>query len=77
MYVDCRLTPSDNFHVKFGKVAGLSTRKGNIVLLEDILNEARERMLENISKSASMSTALVTKTSRFCEVYVCLKPQST
>ena len=40
-------------HVKFGKIQGLSTRKGNIVYLTDILEEATKRMLENQAKSAN------------------------
>lgn len=31
-------------HVKFGRVQGMSTRKGTAVFLEDILNEAKELM---------------------------------
>ncbi|XP_017876746.1 probable arginine--tRNA ligase, mitochondrial [Ceratina calcarata] len=31
-------------HVKFGRVEGMSTRKGTAVFLEDILNEAKELM---------------------------------
>ena len=40
-------------HVKFGKILGLSTRKGNIVYLTDILEEATNIMLENQEKSAN------------------------
>lgn len=36
-YKDCQ-------HVNFGMVAGMSTRKGTVVFLEDILNEAQEVM---------------------------------
>lgn len=32
-------------HVKFGRVNGMSTRKGNVVFLKDILDEAKEIML--------------------------------
>jgi len=35
-------------HVNFGNVQGMSTRQGSVVFLEDILDEARERMLEII-----------------------------
>ncbi|XP_031770854.1 probable arginine--tRNA ligase, mitochondrial isoform X2 [Apis florea] len=33
-------------HVKFGRVQGMSTRKGNVIFLEDILNKAKEVMRE-------------------------------
>ncbi|XP_033342175.2 arginyl-tRNA synthetase, mitochondrial [Megalopta genalis] len=33
-------------HIKFGRVRGMSTRKGTAVFLEDILNEAQEIMRE-------------------------------
>jgi arginyl-tRNA synthetase len=32
-------------HVSFGRVQGMSTRKGNVVFLEEVLDEARERAL--------------------------------
>lgn len=38
-------------HVKFGRISGMSTRKGSIVILEDILNEARDRCLVTMKKS--------------------------
>jgi arginyl-tRNA synthetase len=40
-----------SLHVAFGRVHGMSTRRGNVVLLEDVLDEAkaraREKVLEN------------------------------
>ncbi|XP_077293493.1 arginyl-tRNA synthetase, mitochondrial [Arctopsyche grandis] len=33
-------------HVRFGRIIGMSTRKGNAVFLRDILDEAKERMLK-------------------------------
>ncbi|KAI1286950.1 putative arginine--tRNA ligase, mitochondrial [Halotydeus destructor] len=35
-------------HVKFGRIVGMSTRKGTAVLLEDILDEAKLRVLERM-----------------------------
>ena len=38
-------------HVNFGQVQGMSTRAGNVIFLTDILDEARERMLELIHRN--------------------------
>uniref|UniRef100_A0A8C2ZA30 Probable arginine--tRNA ligase, mitochondrial n=1 Tax=Cyclopterus lumpus TaxID=8103 RepID=A0A8C2ZA30_CYCLU len=38
-------------HVPFGLVRGMKTRKGEVVFLEDVLDEARARMLHNMSQS--------------------------
>ncbi|XP_049333997.1 probable arginine--tRNA ligase, mitochondrial isoform X1 [Astyanax mexicanus] len=38
-------------HVPFGLVVGMSSRLGEVVLLEDILNEARYRMLQNMREA--------------------------
>ncbi|OBZ62850.1 Arginine--tRNA ligase, cytoplasmic, partial [Choanephora cucurbitarum] len=38
-------------HVNFGMVLGMSTRKGTVVFLEDILNEAKETMHEVMRKN--------------------------
>ncbi|GLV35030.1 Arginyl-tRNA synthetase mitochondrial [Carabus blaptoides fortunei] len=38
-------------HVKFGRIRGMSTRKGTAVFLKDILNEAKELMQKNQVKS--------------------------
>ncbi|KAK2140888.1 hypothetical protein LSH36_1219g00003 [Paralvinella palmiformis] len=40
--------PHGNFHIRFGRIRGMSTRKGNIVLLRELLDTARETMLENM-----------------------------
>ena len=41
-------------HVMFGRIQGMSTRKGTAVMLSDILQEAKERMLEKME--ATMTT---------------------
>ncbi|XP_071957045.1 probable arginine--tRNA ligase, mitochondrial [Antedon mediterranea] len=38
-------------HVSFGRVLGMSTRKGNVVFLEDIIEEAKLHMLQNMRAS--------------------------
>ncbi|KAM7367708.1 hypothetical protein PAMP_013989 [Pampus punctatissimus] len=38
-------------HVPFGLVQGMKTRRGEVVFLEDVLDEARARMLHNMSLS--------------------------
>lgn len=40
-------------HVPFGLVRGMKTRSGDVVFLEDVLEEARARMLHNMSQSKS------------------------
>ncbi len=43
-------------HVAFGLVQGMSTRRGEVVFLEDVLEEARNRMLNNMRQSSSERT---------------------
>lgn len=38
-------------HVPFGLVRGMKTRSGEVVFLEDVLDEARARMLHNMNQS--------------------------
>uniref|UniRef100_A0A3Q3F7V4 Probable arginine--tRNA ligase, mitochondrial n=1 Tax=Labrus bergylta TaxID=56723 RepID=A0A3Q3F7V4_9LABR len=40
-------------HVPFGLVRGMKTRSGEVVFLEDVLDEARSRMLHNMSRSTT------------------------
>lgn len=42
-------------HIKFGRIQGMSTRKGNVVFLKDILDEVRELMIQKQIESPSMS----------------------
>eukprot|EP01111_Echinosteliopsis_oligospora_P011205 TRINITY_DN3637_c0_g1_i1.p1 TRINITY_DN3637_c0_g1~~TRINITY_DN3637_c0_g1_i1.p1 ORF type:complete len:630 (-),score=181.49 TRINITY_DN3637_c0_g1_i1:120-1859(-) len=42
-------------HVNFGMVKGMSTRKGTVVFLEDILNEAKKIMLEVMTRNEEKS----------------------
>ncbi|XP_029451298.1 probable arginine--tRNA ligase, mitochondrial isoform X2 [Rhinatrema bivittatum] len=44
-------------HVPFGLVQGMKTRRGDVLFLEDVLDEARTRMLENMA-SAKTTKAL-------------------
>jgi arginyl-tRNA synthetase len=38
-------------HVDFGHIIGMSTRKGSLILFEDVLKEARERVLAKMAES--------------------------
>uniref|UniRef100_A0A8C4ICC9 Probable arginine--tRNA ligase, mitochondrial n=1 Tax=Dicentrarchus labrax TaxID=13489 RepID=A0A8C4ICC9_DICLA len=38
-------------HVPFGLVRGMKTRSGEVVFLEDVLDEARDRMLHNMNQA--------------------------
>ncbi len=38
-------------HVNFGRVGGMSTRRGNIVLLTDVLSEAKNRAMEKVEEN--------------------------
>ncbi|XP_018325426.1 probable arginine--tRNA ligase, mitochondrial [Agrilus planipennis] len=50
-------------HVKFGRIHGMSTRKGNVVFLKDILDEMREIMASKQIKSPNTKkTAMDTET---------------
>lgn len=40
-------------HIKFGRIRGMSTRKGTAVFLKDILEEAKEKMMKKQQESAS------------------------
>uniref|UniRef100_A0A8C5QUN6 Probable arginine--tRNA ligase, mitochondrial n=1 Tax=Leptobrachium leishanense TaxID=445787 RepID=A0A8C5QUN6_9ANUR len=40
-------------HVPFGRVQGMQTRKGDVIFLEDVLDEARARMLQNMSDTST------------------------
>ncbi|KAE8602948.1 hypothetical protein XENTR_v10014187 [Xenopus tropicalis] len=45
---------ADRFqHVPFGLVKGMKTRRGEVVFLEDVLDEARSRMLQNMAASGT------------------------
>lgn len=48
-------------HVKFGRINGMSTRSGNVVFLNDILDEAKEKMHEKqaLSKSNVLTTSYI------------------
>ncbi|CAL7948259.1 unnamed protein product [Xylocopa violacea] len=52
-------------HVKFGRVHGMSTRKGTAIFLEDILNEAKEIMKQKqiITKTTKVPLSKLDETS--------------
>ncbi|XP_077977270.1 putative arginine--tRNA ligase, mitochondrial [Glandiceps talaboti] len=46
-------------HVRFGKVLGMSTRKGEVVFLQDILDEAKTRMIQNMKNSQTTKVEIL------------------
>ncbi|MGC8555049.1 MAG: arginine--tRNA ligase [Candidatus Acidulodesulfobacterium sp.] len=44
-------------HVKFGRIIGMSTRKGNLVFLEDYIEEARLKALEKLEERLEIKDA--------------------
>jgi arginyl-tRNA synthetase len=46
-----RAWAKDCIHVNFGRVQGMSTRRGNLVLLADVLDEARNRALDKVREN--------------------------
>lgn len=49
-------------HVHFGRVQGMSTRKGKVVFLEEVLNEATERALEKIRENPAQRDRMFEET---------------
>ena len=44
-------------HIKFGRIIGMSTRKGNLVFLEDYINEAKEKAQLKLSLNININDA--------------------
>eukprot|EP00917_Polyrhabdina_sp_WS-2016_P010305 GHVP01022720.1.p1 GENE.GHVP01022720.1~~GHVP01022720.1.p1 ORF type:complete len:584 (-),score=110.92 GHVP01022720.1:812-2563(-) len=42
---------NDCVHIGFGMIKGMKTRKGTVVFLEDVLNEAKEKILDEMKKN--------------------------
>ncbi len=42
-------------HIKFGRIIGMSTRKGNLVFLEDYIDEARLKAMEKLNERDDIS----------------------
>ncbi|CAO3610384.1 unnamed protein product [Cunninghamella blakesleeana] len=49
------------YHANFGRIQGMSTRKGNVVFLQDILDTAKEKMLENMKQDDEKYNELIEK----------------
>jgi len=47
-------------HVDFGHIVGMSTRKGSLILFEDVLGEARERVLAKMAESRASGKVEIT-----------------
>lgn len=48
-------------HINFGKIHGMSTRKGEVKFLEDILDAAKDAMLANILKNEEKAKEITDK----------------
>ncbi|XP_059620212.1 probable arginine--tRNA ligase, mitochondrial [Phlebotomus argentipes] len=55
-------------HVKFGRIRGMSTRKGSVVFLEEILDEARDIMKEKQMKSSTTRVNLEDSTDKTSDI---------
>jgi arginyl-tRNA synthetase len=51
-------------HVTFGRIHGMSTRKGNVVFLNEVLDEAVSRVFEKMSEDSSRSNIDIKKVSK-------------
>ena len=47
--------PVEDVHIQFGRIEGMSSRRGTVVFLRDILDEARDRLLQSMNERKSMS----------------------
>ncbi|MFL5358762.1 arginine--tRNA ligase [Archangium sp.] len=54
-------------HINFGRVHGMSTRKGNLVLLNDVLDEAKARALEIVQKNVQEGKIQTSSTEELAE----------
>ncbi|VDI48705.1 arginyl-tRNA synthetase [Mytilus galloprovincialis] len=52
----------DQIHIRFGRISNLSTRKGKAVFLDDILNEAKERIIKTIHNKQTSKVVESTET---------------
>jgi len=45
--------PLEQFHIKFGRIDGMSTRRGDVVLLRDVLDVAKLHTLDRMKATHS------------------------
>lgn len=49
--------PLEEVHVQFGRVEGMSSRRGTVVFLRDILDEARDRLMKDMQSRDTTRTS--------------------
>ena len=49
----------DEFHIKFGRIEGMSTRRGNVVFLRDVLDELKHCTLDRMNATDSQYSVAV------------------
>ncbi|KAL8601059.1 hypothetical protein ACOMHN_040760 [Nucella lapillus] len=47
-------SPVEDIHIQFGRIEGMSSRRGTVVFLRDILDEARDRLFQSMKEKKTV-----------------------